>query len=167
MRRRPRRLAGHKQSSPARNVALVNPNDKLCNPPDPADAQTPHEALATLYGQSRGKYDAAVFSAFIRMMGVYPPGSLVQLSDDRLAMVLSCNASRPLKPRVLAYDPKQPREEPLPLDLETQQAPSIRRSLKPQNLPRAALDALSPRLRICYFFERARDAGDTTSGGML
>jgi hypothetical protein len=101
------------------------------------------------------------------MMGVYPPGSLVQLSDDRLAMVLSCNASRPLKPRVLVYDPKQPREEPLPLDLETQQAPSIRRSLKPQNLPRAALDALSPRQRICYFFERARDAGDTTSGGML
>jgi hypothetical protein len=108
-----------------------------------------------------------VFGAFIRMMGVYPPGSLVQLSDDRLAMVLSCNASRPLKPRVLVHDPKQPREESLPLDLEACPTVSIRRSLKPQHLPRAALDALSPRLRICYFFERARDAGETTSGGAL
>ena len=163
----PRRLAGHKLSSPARIVALVNRYDKLCNPAIPADALTPHEALATLYGQFKAKFDAAVFGAFIRMMGVYPPGSLVQLSDDRLGMVLSCNASRPLKPRVLVHDPKQPREEPLPIDLETQPALSIRRSLKPQHLPRAALDALSPRLRICYFFERARDAGDTTSGGAL
>jgi hypothetical protein len=101
------------------------------------------------------------------MMGVYPPGSVVQLTDERYALVSAVNSSRPLKPRVLVHDPKHPREEPLPIDLETQPMLSIRRSLKPQHLPRAALDALSPRLRICYFFERARDAGDTTSGGML
>ena len=33
----------------------------------------------------------------------------------------------------------------------------IRRSLKPAALPREALDYLSPRQRMCYFFERAVD----------
>lgn len=163
----PRRLVGHKQSSPARIVALVNRYDKLCNPAIAADALTPHEALATLYGQTKAKFDAAVFGAFIRMMGVYPPGSLVQLSDERLAMVMTVNATRPLKPRVLAHDPKHPREPLEPLDLEARGDLSIRRSIKPQQLPRSALDALSPRLRVCYFFERARDAGETVSEAAL
>lgn len=163
----PRRLVGHKQSSPARIVALVNRYDKLCNPAIPADALTPHEALATLYGQTKGKFDATVFGAFIRMMGVYPPGSLVQLSDERLAMVMTVNATRPLKPRVLAHDPKHPRDELEPVDLEARADLSIRRSIKPQQLPRSALDALSPRLRVCYFFERARDAGDTVAEAAL
>ena len=161
----PRRLAGCKLSSPARIAALVNRYDKLCNPAIPADALTPHEALATLYGQSKAKFDAAVFGAFIRMMGVYPPGSLVQLSDERLAMVLTVNASRPLKPRVLVHDPKLPREEPLPVDLETRPDLAIRRSIKPQQLPRSALDSLSPRSRVCYFSARARAAGDRLPGG--
>ena len=163
----PRRLVGHRQSSPARIVALVNRYDKLCNPAIAADALTPHEALATLYGQTKAKFDATVFGAFIRMMGVYPPGSLVQLSDERLAMVMTVNATRPLKPRVLAHDPKHPREEPEPIELEARADLSIRRSIKPQQLPRSALDALSPRLRVCYFFERARDVGDTVSEAAL
>jgi hypothetical protein len=58
---------------------------------------------------------------------------------------------------VLVHDPRQNREDALPLELETMPALGIRRSLKPQQLPRAALEWLSPRPRICYFFERARE----------
>jgi hypothetical protein len=46
----------------------------------------------------------------------------------------------------------------LVLDLETQPELGIRRSLRPSQLPREALEYLSPRQRICYFFERAVDA---------
>ncbi len=153
----PLKLAGEQLSMAGRVVALVNRYDNLCNPASPANALTPHEALAMLYGQMRGKFDPAVFGAFIRMMGVYPPGSVVQLSDERYALVVSVNAARPLKPRVLVHDPKLPRDEALPLDLETEPGLGIRRSLKPLHLPRATLDYLSPRSRVCYFFERARD----------
>ena len=41
------------------------------------------------------------------------------------------------------------------LDLETVPELGIRRSLRPAQLPREALEYLSPRKRICYFFERA------------
>lgn len=153
----PRRLAGAHMSAGARIAALVNRYDRLCNPASPAQALTPHEALALMYGQLKAKFDGAVFGAFIRMMGVYPPGSVVQLSDERHALVVAVNAARPLKPRVLVHEPRRPRDEALPLDLETAPELCIRRSLKPQHLPRAVLDWLSPRPRICYFFERARD----------
>jgi HD-GYP domain-containing protein (c-di-GMP phosphodiesterase class II) len=161
----PQRLQGDRLSMAARIVALVNRYDNLCNPAHPAQALTPHEALALMYGQMRKRFDAAVFGAFVRMMGVYPPGSVVQLSDERYAMVVSVNAARPLKPRVLVHDLRGKREDALPLDLETCPELGIRRSLKPQQLPRATLEFLSPRPRVCYFFERAREPFIATSSG--
>ena len=161
----PKRLTGERLSMAARIVALVNRYDNLCNPAHPAQALTPHEALALMYGQMRSRFDAAVFAAFVRMMGVYPPGSVVQLSDERYAMVVSVNAARPLKPRVLVHDLRGKREDALPLDLETCPELGIRRSLKPQQLPRATLEFLSPRPRVCYFFERAREPFIATSSG--
>ncbi|WP_295643692.1 HD-GYP domain-containing protein [uncultured Methylibium sp.] len=153
----PLKLAGEKISPAARIVALINRYDNLCNPATPSQALTPHEALALIYGQMKARFDSAVFGAFIRMMGVYPPGSVVQLSDDRYGMVVTVNAARPLKPCVLVHDPKQSRDTALPLDLERTPELGIRRSLKPQHLPRATLDYLSPRTRTCYFFEPARE----------
>jgi hypothetical protein len=88
-------------------------------------------------------------------MGVYPPGSVVQLVNDRYAIVVSVNSSRPLRPRVIVHDSRVPKDEAPILDLETVPELGIRRSLKPSQLPRDALDYLSPRKRICYFFERA------------
>jgi hypothetical protein len=65
------------------------------------------------------------------------------------------NSSRPLRPKVIVHDPQVPKEKALILDLEAEPELSIRRSLKPGQLPREALDYLSPRKKICYFFERA------------
>jgi putative nucleotidyltransferase with HDIG domain len=139
----------------ARIVSLVNRYDNLCNPAQLAAALTPHEALSLIFAQSRTKFDATMLNAFIRMMGVYPPGSLVQLTDDRYATVVSCNSSRPLKPRVLVCDTRVPVEEALLLNLDAQTDLGIRRSLKATQLPAAARDYLSPRQRMVYFFEPA------------
>ena len=145
-------------------VALVNRYDNLCNPANLAQAMTPHEALSYIFAQMKTRYDAAMLGAFIKMMGVYPPGSVVQLTDDRYALVVSVNSARPLKPRVVVHDARVPRAECLVLDLEDTPDLGVRRSLKPQQLPRATLDYLSPRQRICYFFERARELPATEAG---
>ena len=89
-------------------------------------------------------------------MGVYPPGSVVQLTDDRYAIVVGVNSMRPLKPRVMVHDAKVPRDEALVLDLESSPGLGIRRSIRPQQLPPASLDYLAPRPRVAYFFEPAR-----------
>ncbi len=149
----PQRINMDKMSAGARIVALVNRFDGLCNPLLASKAMTPHEALSLMFAQGRNRFDATMLNAFIRMMGVYPPGSAVQLTDDRYALVVAVNSSRPLKPRVMVHDPKVPREEALVLNLEDQPDLGIRRSIKAQQLPRASMDYLSPRTRIAYFFE--------------
>jgi len=149
----PQRINMDRMSTGARIVALVNRFDGLCNPLITSKAMTPHEALSLMFAQGRNRFDATMLNAFIRMMGVYPPGSTVQLTDDRYALVVSVNSARPLKPRVMVHDVKIAKEEALILNLEELPDLGIRRSLKPQFLPRTSLDYLSPRARIAYFFD--------------
>ncbi|TCT22081.1 HD-GYP domain-containing protein [Thiobaca trueperi] len=160
----PQRLQGDALSPASCIVGLVNHYDMLCNPANPVAALTPHQALSMMFAQSKKKFNAAILGAFIRMMGIYPPGSVVMLTDGRYALVVSVNSSRPLKPRVLIHDPRVPRDEALVIDLEDQPDLGIRQSLKPLQLPRAVFDYLSPRQRMCYFFERARKPTDLRDG---
>lgn len=145
-------------SQTARILALVNRYDNLCNPVRLVTALTPHEALSLLFAQHKARFDNLVLSAFIRMMGVYPPGSVVQLIDGRYALVVSVNSVRPLKPRVIVHEPTVPKHEALILDLESQPHIGIRRSLKPASLPADSLDYLGPRQRIAYYFENSGPA---------
>jgi putative nucleotidyltransferase with HDIG domain len=152
----PLRCKSESQPLSSKILALVNRYDDLSNPGRLGSvSMTPHEALSFIFAQLKNRYDSVVLSAFIRMMGVYPPGSIIQLVDGRYAMVVSVNSSRPLKPRVLVHDPDISRQEALILDLEQAPEIGIRRSLKPAHLPSEALDYLMPRQRICYFFEQA------------
>jgi len=67
--------------------------------------------------------------------------------------VVSVNSSRPLKPRVLVYDPAIAAEDALLLDLEAQPDLGIRRSVRPAAVPAPAQAWLSPRQRVVYYFE--------------
>lgn len=149
----------------ARILALTNRYDNLCNPARLVTTLTPHEALALVFAQQKARYDNVALSAFIRMMGVYPPGSTVQLIDGRFALVVSVNSVRPLKPRVIVHEPSVPKYEALILDLEKQPGIGIRRSLKPASLPADALDYLAPRQRIAYFFENLGATNADDAGG--
>ncbi|NUZ05879.1 DUF3391 domain-containing protein [Schlegelella sp. ID0723] len=151
----PEGLSGEQMSVPARVLALVNRYDNLCNPPFADQALTPHEALSLLFTQRSAKLDISILSAFIRMMGVYPPGSTVQLTDDRLGLVVSVNSMRPLRPAVLIHEAGVARADAELVDLAAKPGLGIRRSLKPSQLPAAALEFLAPPRRVAYFFEPA------------
>ncbi|MDQ6638097.1 MAG: DUF3391 domain-containing protein, partial [Pseudomonadota bacterium] len=134
----PGKLNSDRMAMAARIVALVNRYDNLCNPHLLAKALTPHESLSLLFAQGRAKFDTSILGAFIKMMGVYPPGSTVQLTDDRYALVVAVNSARPLKPSVLVHDAATPRAEALVLDLENAGGVGIRRSVRAQQLPPTA-----------------------------
>ena len=155
----PGRIALDAMTPGSRLVALVNRYDNLCNPGPRGVALTPHEAVSVLFAQSRSKFDMPILSGFIRMMGVYPAGSVVQLTDERYALVMQVNSLRPLKPRVLVHDAKVPRDEALLLDLEQHPDLGIRRSLQAAKLPPAALTYLAPRPRVTYYFDMQSSAG--------
>lgn len=145
----------------ARVVALANFYDNLCNPVNFAQAMTPHEALSFIFARRKGQFDARVLELMIRSLGVYPPGSIVKLSNGAIAMVVSVNPHKPLRPWVLVYDAAVPKEEAAMFNLEMQVDLTISRGIRPALLPPPVYIYLSPRKRITYFF----DAGCADAGG--
>jgi putative nucleotidyltransferase with HDIG domain len=152
----PLHLINDRISLAARVVALINRYDNLCNPHIISQALTPHEAIAQIYAQAQHKFDSVILAAFVKMMGVYPVGSMVQLNDGRFAMVVAVSSTLSLRPSLLIHDPKVPRNEALIVDLAKCPQLSIRRSVKPLALPAEAMIYLSPRQRVSYFFEPLR-----------
>ena len=144
---------------PARVVALVNCYDNLCNPADLAQAMTPHEALSFMFGQRRAKFDAAILQQMIRCLGVYPPGSIVVLSNEAIGLVMSVNPTKPLRPWVKVYDDAVPKDEAILLNLERETDIIIAKALRPALLPPAVYAYLSPRQRVTYYFDSSAQAG--------
>lgn len=149
----PNKLKADKLSPLSKIVSIVNVYDNLCNPHNLADALTPHEALSQMFAVKRNKFDTVALKAFIHCLGVYPPGSIVQLSNDMQGMVVSVNSAKPLKPNVLVYDPGIPKDEAVIINLERESDLNISRSLRPGQLPREVYQYLNPRKRVTYYFD--------------
>ena len=150
----------NRMSLASRVVALVNHYDGLCHPAKASVARTPHEAMSHLYSQGQRIYDPALLNTFVRMMGVYPPGSVVQLTDDCFAVVESVSAARPLRPKVTVYDAEAADKEPLFIDLAQHPALGIRASLTADKLPRKVREQLLPRPRTAWYFEAVEPAAN-------
>ena len=131
----PGKLSSAQLSPLSRIVAVAESYDQLCNPKNLARACTPHDALAIIYAQKQKQFDEAVVTAFIRCLSVYPPGTIVQLSNETLGLVICANSAQPLKPMLLVYDPEIANSDAIVIDLEAAPAVSISRTVRPQELP--------------------------------
>lgn len=71
---------------------------------------SPANAIQMLYEQRNRYFDETLVEQFIRVLGTYPTGSLVELSTGEVGVVVSQNPGARLKPNVmLLLDPsKQP-----------------------------------------------------------
>ncbi|MBI3729088.1 MAG: HD-GYP domain-containing protein [Burkholderiales bacterium] len=149
----PQQLKAERISPLARIVAITNAYDNLCNKPNPADSLSPYEAMSYMFAHQRKQFDATALNLFIRCMGVFPPGTIVKLSDGTLGMVVGVNSGKPLRPSVLIYDPSVPKSEAIILDLIHEPILDITASLKPGQLSPEVYEYLSPRKRMTYFFD--------------
>lgn len=143
----------------SRLVAITNHFDGLCNPLDPRQALSPHEALVQMFKQQREHFDEVALKAFVRVMGIYPPGSLVQLEDERYALVLGMNPTQALRPTLILYDASVAKHEALIVDLAEDSDLAIARSLRPSQLPLEVLEYLSPRRNLSYHIEPNHERG--------
>lgn len=147
----PRGLAGHAIGKLAKVAALVNAFDNHCNPPNAPTGITPHEALKRMFARERDRHDPDTLSAFIRTMGIYPPGTLVRLNDGNVGLVLAVNVAHALRPTVLVYEPGVPRREAIVLELAAQPDFTIEQAIQREDLSIEAAAFLNPRRRVAYF----------------
>ncbi|MCU6432509.1 HD-GYP domain-containing protein [Undibacterium sp. Jales W-56] len=153
----PKQLKGEQISPLARIAAIVNAYDNHCNRPNPVDSLSPYEALSYMFAQQRKLFDLGPLNLFIRCLGIYPPGTIVRLSDGTLGMVVSVNSGQPLRPGVLIYDPNIPKTEAIILDLSSEPELDISESLKPKQLAPEVYEYLSPRKRMSYFIDAPKN----------
>ena len=115
----PSGLAGPQISIYGRMAAVADSFAAMTSLRRYAEPLPAYDALKILYAQGGTHYHAPLIEQFVQAIGVFPPGSLVELSSGEVATVLAHNRVRRLEPRVLVLtDPaKQPIHEPMPLDL--------------------------------------------------
>lgn len=136
----------------AKIVMVVDLYDELCHHPDPARSLTPSEALSYLYVKCRQTLWQDAIVSLVKQLGVYPPGSLVQLSNQKTGLVTSVNLGNRLRPIILVYDKHASTEEPIVLNLaEEDDSLTIVEAVRPGDLAPQIRECLNPRRMISYF----------------
>ena len=136
----------------AKIVMVADLYDELCHHPDPARSLTPSEALSYLYVKCRQTLWQDAVVSLVKQLGVYPPGSLVQLSNKMIGIVTSVNLENRLRPIILVYDEHASTEEPIVLNLaEEEDSLKIVEAIRPGDLAPKIRECLNPRRMISYF----------------
>ncbi len=106
----------------SRLVAVADTYDAITTRRSYRRAETPNHALNALLGGMGESYDPDLVRTFIDMMGIYPPGSILEISGGGLAVVVS-KSSEPGGPldTLLVRDGGGHDIDPEPLALEPHQ----------------------------------------------
>lgn len=148
----PDKLKGDAIPIAARVIAIANRFDNLANPIDYRRAMSPSEALSTMWVKEKKAFDPVLLQLFVRAMGVYPPGSIVQLTDGRVgAVVVSAATEQLLSPKVMIYEPEVPRQQAIIIDLAKDTSVKIDHALRLQDRSEDELDYLLPRRKMSWF----------------
>jgi HD-GYP domain-containing protein (c-di-GMP phosphodiesterase class II) len=129
----PRGINIEKLSRPARIMAIVDVYDAMT-------ADRPHQAgdepinVLRYLLTNKQLFDTELVQRFIKCLGIHPVGTIVKLTNERLALVLEGNTLNPIKPKVkLFYNAKHRHHvTPKNIDLnDPNQALKIVASVKP------------------------------------
>lgn len=94
----PHGLSGNNIGLFARIIAIVDAYDAITSDRPYQKGRSSMDALRILYQCSGTHFDSDLVQTFISMIGLYPPGSLVELKSGEVAIVLSSSPEQKLKP---------------------------------------------------------------------
>jgi HD-GYP domain-containing protein (c-di-GMP phosphodiesterase class II) len=85
----------------ARIAAIVDTYDALTSKRGHAQAISPSEAIKLLYEARDEDFQAELVESFIQAIGIYPAGTLVELSSGEVGVVVAEYRTRRLRPKVM------------------------------------------------------------------
>ncbi len=144
----------------ARIVAVVDTYDYLRSPESPqVEPLGPDEALRRLWRDQEQKLDPRIVAAFVKMLGIYPPGTFVNLSDGGCALVVA-PGNDSLRPRVLIQQGGGEREDIRIIDLDERPDLTITSVVEPETLSPEMLRLFDPRSAAAYSFAPSPEQGE-------
>ncbi|MCX4026756.1 HD-GYP domain-containing protein [Endozoicomonas sp. SM1973] len=127
----PRQLQSRQIPLYAKIVALADVYDAITSCRCYDSSRTSLTALNIIYNEMGTHFDAELAREFIKCIGIYPPGSIVEMTNGEVGIVISNDDIRRLKPRVLLLlnEFKEPRKQRLvdltKIDLDAESKPYV------------------------------------------
>ncbi len=97
----PNGLVGVQTPAYGRMAGIIDCYDAMITTTPYRQAISEHKALQNIYNLRNKLFQQELVEQFMQCMGVYPTGSLVELSSGVVGAVLSQNAEQKLKPKIL------------------------------------------------------------------
>lgn len=99
----PEKLAAEGISREARMGAICDVYDAITSDRPYKKGWEPAEAIRRMAEWQNGHFDRDIFHAFVKLIGIYPTGTLVKLRSGRVAVVLNQGQRSSLSPIVRAF----------------------------------------------------------------
>ncbi len=97
----PAKLKGIETPSFGRIAAIADTYDAMTSENSYSSASAGYDAARELNNMRGGQFQSEVVEQFLRAVGMFPTGSIVELNDGRIGVVLEQNPDNPLRPKVL------------------------------------------------------------------
>lgn len=85
----------------AKIVAVVDAYDAINSDRVYSKGRSSLESLRILFEARDSHFDAELVGLFVRRIGIYPPGEIVEMSNGEVGIIVACSTLSKLKPRVL------------------------------------------------------------------
>ncbi|MCG8669706.1 MAG: hypothetical protein MI867_09875, partial [Pseudomonadales bacterium] len=116
----PEELEGDQIPLFAQIAGVIDTYESMLNPLFREVPLSPSEAISELYGMRGHEFDNKLVESFIQVLGIFPPGTLVELNTGELGIVTSADRDNRLQPQVLVVTNanKEPKRRPTTLDIQ-------------------------------------------------
>lgn len=85
----------------AKIIAVVDAYDAINSDRVYSKGKSSLESLRILFDATNSHFDEEIVGHFIRLIGIYPPGEIVELNTGEVGIIIGCSPASKLKPKIL------------------------------------------------------------------